>query len=109
MKPNIKWTNDCQGKKDYDGELVYVSTRYWPRGGGFHILDEKGFRPSIETRPDLRPSAHSSIMLNTTEDYDDQPILAERDFEGDTEEEVKAAVEAWVAEQFAVLVTKARR
>jgi hypothetical protein len=31
----IKWRNDCQGKKDYDGRIVHVSSRYWPRGGGY--------------------------------------------------------------------------
>lgn len=25
-----KWTHDCQGKMDYDGNILSISTRYWP-------------------------------------------------------------------------------
>lgn len=35
MKIDAKWTPDCQGKKDYDGQILSISTRYWPSGGGF--------------------------------------------------------------------------
>jgi len=35
----FKWTNDCQGKKDFDGPIVTLSSRYWPSGGGFSMLD----------------------------------------------------------------------
>ena len=36
MQPYAMWTDDCQGKKDYDGNMVSISTRYWPgpSGGG---------------------------------------------------------------------------
>ena len=35
-----RWTDDCQGKKDFDGRLLSYSTRYWPasyRGSGIYI------------------------------------------------------------------------
>lgn len=34
-----EWKPDCQGKWNYDCDLVSLSCRYWPRGGGFHTLD----------------------------------------------------------------------
>lgn len=99
--PGLEWTPDCQGKWDYDGALVRVSTRYWPRGGGFHTFSrEEGWRGN-ETRPEIKPHAHSAIILG---DYDgsgnDGREIAEAEFTGETEAEVKAAVERWVAEQY---------
>lgn len=108
LSPMVGWSDDCQGKKDYDGKLLVVSTRYWPAGGGFHIYDtghpEKGLHPSNNGQP---PSAHSSIILRCRETdhpaYDDcydGIILADKDFEALTQAEVQAQVEKWVAEQF---------
>ena len=37
MNVPAKWTDDCQGKKDYDGKILCLSTRYWPRGGGVTV------------------------------------------------------------------------
>ncbi len=88
----IKWTPDCQGKWDYDGDVVNVSSRYWPRGGGFHTFSREVGWEGNEARPDIRPSATSSIYIG-------EDRIASHDFEGDTEAEVKASVEAWVAEQ----------
>src|SRR4051794_15112599 len=88
----LKWTPDCQGKWDYDGALIRVSTRYWPRGGGFSIYDGGEFRTN--ENQEIRPSANSTIYLGEDE------VLVEQDFEGDTEAEVKCAVEVWVAAQF---------
>lgn len=97
MKLNAEWTDDCCGKKDYDGEVLSVSTRYWPRGGSALMLDT--------ARPDLglhhvddgsRPSAKSSLLLYGDGDY---MTLTEHEFEADTFEEVAALVEAWAQEQ----------
>jgi hypothetical protein len=79
------WEDDCQGKKDYDGRLVQLSTRYWPAG----------YSPT--------PSAKSGIYLGSTgNDYlDDAVTLAEREFEAPTQAEVQRAVEAWAKEQYA--------
>jgi hypothetical protein len=106
MKPAARWTPDCQGKWDYDGRLIGISTRYWPCGGGFHLSDGTGnFRPSIETHPEIKPAATASIHVycgETDENGHNSPyaVLAEKEFEADTEQEVKAAVEVWVAEQY---------
>lgn len=101
MKLNIEWTDDCQGKKDYDGDILKVSTRYWPAGGGYHIFDsrepEKGLR---ESNDGSAPSATCSIMLCDGETNGEYVDLIERDFSGPTFEAVKAQVEAWAQEQF---------
>lgn len=89
-----QWTNDCQGKQDYDGELVGLSTRYWPRGGGFHIVRGNGEWEGNETRPDILPSAHATIYLGPDEE------LAEFWCKADTEGEVKRRVEMWATVQF---------
>lgn len=96
-----KWTPDCQGKQDFDGNLVTLSTRYWPRGGGFYVLSGAGWQGD-EARPEIRPSAHATIYLGSTDNdfYDDAVPLIEVALEGDTEDEVKARIEAWAAEQF---------
>lgn len=94
MRLEAEWTPDCQGKQDYDADLVQLSTRYWPRGGGFHILDT-GTRvwAGNEARSEIKPSAHATIYLQDEK-------LAEANFEGATEAEVKAQVEAWAQQQF---------
>lgn len=95
MSDKPEWTPDCQGKWDYDGPLVRVSSRYWPRGGGFSVLRNGEF--VTNENQDIRPSAHSTIVIGADE------VWAEHEFEGDTEAQVKAEVERWVAEQFAVI------
>ena len=93
MKIKIEWTDDCSGKKDYDGDVVRVSTRYWPRGGGFLEFGPDGFKDN-DARPEIKPSAKSHILFGDED-------LATAEFEGETEAEVKAEVEAWVAAQLA--------
>lgn len=101
LKLNARWTDDCQGKKDYDGPILVVSTRYWPRGGGFWIINNKANSVSIEddsTRPEIKPSASCSLdIVSKQEGYapGEHTTIATRDFEGETFEEVSAQVEAW--------------
>lgn len=91
----MEWTDDCSGKKNYDGVVVSVSSRYWPQGGGFFLLDNNtGEFQGNETRPHIRPSAISSILLGDENDY---ITLAEKEFEGASLEEIKAQVEDWVS------------
>jgi hypothetical protein len=107
MKRNVleglKWTLDCQGKQDFDGEIVSLSTRYWPRGGGFTVLEAGPWRwEENKDRPEIKPSANASIMLLGKE-------LVSQDFEAETEAEVKQLVEAWARteiERIAATVTK---
>jgi hypothetical protein len=101
---HIEWTDDCQGKKDFDGPLVSVSTRYWPQGGGFTVINRTAHGVTIEDgdmRPEIKPSAKSSMILDGS--YGNEVVLATREFEADSEEQVKADVEAWVEAQYAIL------
>ena len=102
MKLAAEWKPDCQGKQDFDGEILVLSTRYWPRGGGYMLLRNDGNGVRFEenaARSHMPPSAHSSLLLRDA-DNDDGVTLVEAEFEAETEAEVKAQVEAWAAEQF---------
>ena len=90
------WTDDCQGKKDYDGEICCISSRYWPRGGGFSVFDGKTF--STNGDQNIKPSAvsHIGIRLPDTDIFD----LARKTFEGESFDEIKIQVEAWAKEQY---------
>jgi hypothetical protein len=103
MKLDAEWTDDCQGKKDYDAEILGISTRYWPRGGGFSIFDrdkpEAGLQDN-ETRPGIKPSAKSELVIrHAGEGLETWTVLAAAEFEAETEDEVKAAVEEWAQAQ----------
>lgn len=101
-----EWTDDCQGKKDYDGELVSISTRYWPRGGGYFAVKNYPGQPiqteQNEDRPEIKPSAHSAILLQSKDEEDF--TLIEKAFEAETQEEVQRQVEEWTQEQYHMLV-----
>ena len=102
---DIEWTDDCQGKKDYDGPVLSISTRYWPRGGGFTLIHNNAGRLDFQendARPDVPPSATSSLVLRhrpVEGDYYDWSVLATQDFEADTQEDVQRQVEAWAQSQ----------
>jgi hypothetical protein len=81
------WTDDCNGKKDFDGEMVSVSTRYWP--GGYQ---KNGW-----------PSANAALHLNGADGSYVQ--LLQKSFEAPTEFEVKALVEVWVRAEWKRLVS----
>ena len=108
-----KWTPDCSGKQDFDGRIISISTRYYPRGGGFMLMNRTEDGVTIEEnedRPEIKPSASAAIHLDFFKFYDgeDEPDddyieLVNADFEADTEEEVKAQVERWAQEQFEVI------
>ena len=111
MRVPARWTDDCQGKKDYDGHLVSLSTRYWPRGGGFPVLTPEREWQGNDARPEIRPSAKATIYLGSVdyEFYAAAYPLASREFEADAQEEVQRQVEAWVAEQYARIAKVLRR
>ena len=114
LKPYATWTDDCQGQKDFDGPLIWISTRYWPgpEGGGSMLIEN---RPrallKISTVPyGPKPSAHSAIHLRLgPAEADDGGgeylVWREKEFEGNTETEVKTLVEAWCSEQMNDVVT----
>lgn len=101
-----QWSDDCNGKKDYDGPILSLSTRYWPRGGGFMVFDTAnpnlGLRDSADAY-DTCPSAASSLLLTiaTGDDPEDTTdlFLAREEFEGETYEEVRQKVESWAQTQ----------
>ena len=104
-----EWKPDCQGKWDYDCDLVSLSSRYWPQGGGFHVLDtSKGTWEGNEARPQIRPSATAAICIG---DLANGPYeeLARATFDGDSEDEVKAKVEAWATGMIARVDAAIRR
>ena len=106
MKPYAMWTHDCQGKQDYDGNLLSISTRYWPgpEGGGSFTFDSRTGK--FGTLPyGKQPSAHAAIhlCLGPREPDDgggDSVVWRDASFEAATEAEVKAQVEAWVQARF---------
>lgn len=90
LKLQAEWTDDCQGKKDYDGNILSISTRYWPRRVGFWLAQN-------EARPDILPSARSALVLR--HGSDDCTTLIEQEFEAETREEVQRQVEIWAQAQ----------
>lgn len=98
MELQAEWTPDCQGKWDFDADLVRLSCRYWPQGGGISIFDTStGAWEDNDARPHIPPSAMASIYIQDRE-------VAKAEFDGNTEAEVKAKVEQWARQQFAVIV-----
>lgn len=100
FEPHAEWTDDCQGKKDFDGSFLSISTRYWPgeaSGEGPMIVNSTpGQPPKISTGSYGRhPSASASIHINHADGWE-YTTLIEKKFEAPTEAEVKALVERWV-------------
>jgi hypothetical protein len=100
IKPYAMWTSDCQGKQDFDGPILSVSTRYWPGPeGGSALCVSGGAVTKVPYAP--TPSAHSSILLSLGPREEDDGgghylVWREANFEAHTEAEVKSKVEAWV-------------
>jgi len=96
-----EWRADCQGKFDYDCDLVSLSCRYWPRGGGYFSFDtNSGAFEGDEARPEIKPSAVASICIGDLKEGPYEDIVTAR-FDGDTEAEVKQMVEEWAAKMIA--------
>jgi hypothetical protein len=102
MKINARWMNDCGGKKDFDGNLVSISTRYWPEDGGFYVItDERGLRKNDILGP---CEAHATIGLRERgaeedDEYGRLHKLTDETFTGDSYEAVRVQVEAWAQKQ----------
>ena len=103
LVPCAIWSNDCQGKKDFDGRLLGISCRCWPGPEGqvgFNSFDSStGKFSTVPYGP--KPSANASIHIEHGEPdepdgYGDSTELVSAEFEADTEAEVKSLVEAWV-------------
>ncbi len=92
---DANWTDDCQGKKNYDGQIISIQSRFWP------TIDL--------TNPDVRrilPSAKAAICIHfkskqkSGEMTENQIILIEREFEDQSEEVVKEQVEVFCEYEF---------
>lgn len=79
-----EWRHDCQGKQDYDCDLVGLSCRYYP--------------PAY--RADGRHSAVASIIWGVGIG----PAMSTRNFDADTQSEIKAMVEAWARKEVTKLI-----
>lgn len=98
MKLNAVWTNDCCGKKDYDGGILSISTRYWPRGGSAMVFDTRTPKLGLRIYDDgSEPSAHSSLVLLSADGK--HITLTEKEFEAGSFQGVAEQVEAWAQEQ----------
>lgn len=107
MQLDADWEEDCCGKKDYDSPLISLSSRFWPKGGSFFEVNTATNEIKTgEDRPWIKPSAKSSLLLyyKDSKGISDYKILVSKEFEAETEEEVKQQVEAWAAEQYSKLV-----
>jgi len=87
------WTTDCQGKKDYDTDILSFSCRmYPPRYGNhkFHAICELTLRNG-------QGSGFFEEMKNERREFicGNYFDLLKADFEGDTEQECKQKVEEW--------------
>jgi hypothetical protein len=102
---DAQWADDCCGKKDYDGDIISISTRYWPRGGGHGFMFDTNHpeRGCQDIKNDEPPSACSSLIL-LIKGYPDFITLAEKRFVADTPEEVQAQVERWAQKQMNRLI-----
>lgn len=85
----IRWTQDCQGKEDFDGKLASISTRIYARGGSTHVWGPEGFTDKDSpSRQHIRPSGTAHIRLFNRHEI-------QKDFVADTTEQLKADIEAW--------------
>lgn len=97
-----KWTDDCQGKKSYDGAILVISSRYWPPDGGFMTFDTATGKMDDKPIKGGKHTATCSLDLIDAEnddEYGDRMSLIEQDFEADTFDKLKADVEAFAQKQ----------
>lgn len=101
MKTTAKLTDDCCGKKDFDGEMLSVSSRYWPKGGSALAFDTSNPSAGLHHYDDGSAcSANSKILFHYKKENGDQDyvVVAESGdyITGDSLEEVQAKIESWV-------------
>jgi len=77
MELRINWMDDCQGKKDYDGELIIINSEFSPS----------------------KCSAECKVIMTNGYDNKDQQTLIEHHFQGDSFDSVSSQVEEWAQTQ----------
>jgi hypothetical protein len=82
MKVPAEWSDDCGGKKNFDGDLVSVCVTCFPGGRGGSS------------------TASASILLLQGNDEDDDVDLVRQEFTGQTQEEAQRQVEVWVQAKY---------
>ena len=97
MKCEINWTDDCQGKKDYDGDIVCISTRFWP--GPLTVFDSAHPEKGLHEIPGGEPSAVCHVLLRDGAPDGESLELIGKEFEGATFEAVASKVERWSQKQ----------
>ncbi len=103
QKLRAYWTTDCQGKKDYDTEIISFSCRIYPPrynndslySGSAHLYLRNG-----------NGEGFFEDINNETREYreGDYFELASNDFESDSESGLKAQIENWCDEKYNVLI-----
>lgn len=91
------WVDDETGIKHYDGDILFITTRFLPRNSiEYNNYIKQSIKRPIRIKQ-LKPSATSSLILR----YDSHLFieLITENFTGNNEEEVKQAVEAWSQRQ----------
>jgi hypothetical protein len=89
------WIPDCNGKANYDAQIVRLDTRYWPPWKSHNNRASAKATIYLEAgKVELDPIPKYGFQLDSK-----AVALAEKRFEEDTEGEVKAAVEAWALVQ----------
>jgi len=83
MELLIDWTDDCNGKKDYDGELVCISTRFWPS--------------NYQKNGSCSAKCHV-MMMDGGRSGESKDLIAQH-FEGDSFDSVSSQVEEWAQTQ----------
>lgn len=106
LELGAEWTDDCGGKKDFDAPIISLSTRYWPRGGGFVVFGGGGRVWDDAARPEIKPSARASIVIDIA--GDDCVEVVSFEVSRETEGEVRAAVEEWARGMYVRVVELVR-
>jgi hypothetical protein len=97
-----EWENDCQGKRDFDCEIIGLSSRTYPRGGGFTAYGPGGVIERDEDRPHIKPSGVAHIAV-------DGACVLTKNFEAETSKEVESQIEQWAKEQHAKIVAAVQK
>lgn len=95
----FEWTPDCGGKEDYDGDVLSIESRIYPRGGSESVLDRasgKWSLPGDPSRDHIRPWGGCRIRFLGVK-------VAELGANAETTEELKAIVEAWALQMVRVI------
>ena len=87
---DAEWKDDCQGKKDFDGNILLLSTRFYSES--YHLR-----WPAKRKMASAASGLYFAAKIN---DESEWITLYKKEFEGATDSEVKKAVEDWTKSVF---------